>query len=426
MTKHLVTRRAALSLLAAVPFAARVGVQSQTRRLRRIFSGRYHDFLLDPEGTLKCWSNPAAQTPNAKGELGQGHVNGLKPYTLYSIPGLANVVSAGAGWDSSFAVLADGRIFAWGERGAGILGITPLAEVEVSGQARANTSTPTPVAVRFDAVDISVGADHVLALARDGTVWAWGAGGQGRLGNGPLPVINFKTRTPGAMSFVPFPMRIPGLSDVIAVSAGTDHSLALLKDGTVLAWGGNKRGQLGDGTTVDRATPVPVKGLGKVVAISASDVLSVVVLAGGTVWAWGGDGNGVLGRPPWNGSDGNANPLPRIVPGVAGARAVSASVGSVMVLTQTGTVISWGFNGYGNLGQGTTTGTVGQPPAVIKGLTGVQSVTTCASKGIAVLDDGRIFIWGGKVRPWVRLDGGPSGGSPSPILLSLEGLENPR
>lgn len=91
-----------------------------------------------------------------------------------------------------------------------------------------------------------------------------------------------------------------------------------------------------------------------------------------------------------------------------------------MILTQTGTVISWGFNGYGNLGQGTTTGTVGLPPAVIKGLTGVESVTTRWARGIAVLDDGRIFNWG-TVRPWVSLDGGSGGGSPSPILLSVDG-----
>lgn len=165
-----------------------------------------------------------------------------------------------------------------------------------------------------------------------------------------------------------------------------------------------------------------MKGIGKVVAISASDAFSVAVLADGTVFAWGSDGSGSLGRPPWNGG-GNANPLPRLVPGVAGARAVSASI-SVMILTQTGTVISWGFNGYGNLGQGTATGTVGLPPAVIKGLTGVESVTTRWARGIAVLDDGRIFNWG-TVRPWVSLDGGSGGGSPSPILLSVDGLENP-
>jgi alpha-tubulin suppressor-like RCC1 family protein len=259
----------------------------------------------------------------------------------------------------------------------------------------------------------------VLALARDGSVWAWGEGGDGRLGVGALPVIKFKTHTPASMKYLVFPMRIPGLSDVAAISAGGEHSLALLKDGTVLAWGGNKYGQLGDGTTTDRSTPVPVQGLRKAISICAGSLNSFAVQEDGAVFAWGSNDGGALGRP----GNGGPNPVPRPVPGVAGARAVSGS-GTGLVLTQGGTLIAWGFNGHGETGRGTTTGTTPVPPAPVKGLSGVRWMRMRDGAGIAVLDDGRIFNWGG-VRPWVALDGRTRFWSASPVLLSVDGLDNP-
>ncbi len=220
MPHHAMTRREALSLLSALPFATRLAAQERPARLRRIFPGLYHTLLLEPDGTLKGWSH--GPTRNSAGEFGLGHFDPVEPFKLYQVPRLTNVVAAGAAWDMSYAVLADGQVLSWGESRGGMLGTTPLAYVEVHAEAEGSKKhTPTPVAARIDGVDISVGDDHVLVLARDGTVWAWGDGGNGRLGVGGLPVINFKTHTPRAMSFVPFPVQIPGLTDVVAISAGS-------------------------------------------------------------------------------------------------------------------------------------------------------------------------------------------------------------
>lgn len=87
--------------------------------------------------------------------------------------------------------------------------------------------------------------------------------------------------------FVPYPVRIPNLQNVVAISAGDRHSLALLKDGTVRAWGLNRHGQVGDGTSTNRDVPTTVPGVRNAVAIAAGGYRSVAVLADGTVMEWG-------------------------------------------------------------------------------------------------------------------------------------------
>ena len=420
----LITRRSALVRLSVVPFAplaARLRAQAQPAGRRRIFPGTSHTLLLEPDGALKGW--PTGPTQNSSGELGQGHFDPMEKYRLFPIPGLGKVVAAGAGWDTSFAVLADGRVLSWGARGTGIRGITPLSYVEVRAEDGPGTPTPTPVAARVDAVDLSVGSKHVLALARDGTVWAWGDGSNGRLGIGPLPVIYFKTNAPGSMSFVPFPVQIPGLTDVMAVSAGFDHSLALLKDGSIRAWGGNKYGQVGDGTTVDRATPVLVPGIGKVIEIAAN-AFSVAVLADGRALTWGENLSRSLGRA-WK-DDGTPAPTPALVPGVINGRAVSVGNAHVLVLTQAGTIVSWGWDAFGQAGQGTAN-ELGVPAGAVKGVTGVHSVTASGNSSYAFLNDGRIVCWG-TGRSWISVRGGAADvrgrGNKTPILLNVDGLDN--
>ena len=200
-------RRDALSLLAALPFAVRLQAQTRSTAQHRLALTRIGGLLIEPGGTLKAWDcNPGASIdkPVPAAEFQRlGHNDPIDRHTLYSVPGIRDVKTAVAGSAAAFAVLADGRILAWGVGGSGELGITPRAEFEARAQARIKTSTPTPLAVPFDAVDVSSRYDHAMALARDGSVYTWGRGDSGQLGIGPLPMVNYTTRSARVEPYVP-------------------------------------------------------------------------------------------------------------------------------------------------------------------------------------------------------------------------------
>lgn len=300
---------------------------------------------------------------------------------------------------------------AWGTNaGDGRLGITSRAAFEATATWAPNSNSPVPVVTKFDAIDVSCQNEHVVALSRDGSVFTWGRAGKGRLGIGPLPAFDFKRYESAAASYVPFPIRVPDLVDVTAISAGGLHSLALLKDGTVRAWGDNSSGQLGDGTTTDRPSPVAVRGVRNAIAVAAAAQASAALLSDGTVMTWG---SIVRLAPP--------APVPAAVPGVRGIRDITAGGFHMAALTDTGTVMTWGDNTFYDLGRGRNVPPL--PPGVVSGLTGVQSIAATAAITTAVLASGRIMTWG-LARPWTRPDGGADR-TPTPILLWLDGLEQP-
>ena len=121
---------------------------------------------------------------------------------------------------------------------------------------------------------------------------AWGENGLGQLGDGTITNSDE-------------PVAVSGLSEVTAIAAGFADNLALLSNGTVMAWGNNQHGQLGDGTTdgVQTTYPVAVSGLSEVTAIAASGDHSLALLRNGTVMAWGQNGNGQLGDGTTTASD---------------------------------------------------------------------------------------------------------------------------
>jgi hypothetical protein len=131
------------------------------------------------------------------------------------------------------------------------------------------SSTPVPVSGLSGVVTVAGGYDHSLALRSDGTVWAWGSNSFGQLGN-------------GTTTNSPTPVPVSGLSGVVAVAGGMDHSLALRSDGTVWAWGSNYWGQLGNGTTTDSLTPVQVGGLSGVVDVAGKRQKSLALKSDGT------------------------------------------------------------------------------------------------------------------------------------------------
>jgi alpha-tubulin suppressor-like RCC1 family protein len=185
---------------------------------------------------------------------------------------------------------------------------------------------------------VAAGGTHSLALLTDGTVWTWGDNG-----------LRGSTRDGTPRTAVTAPAPIPGLGDVTAVSAGNFHSLALLRDGTVRAWGGNDDGQLGDGTTSDRPSPVTVSGLTDITAIAAGDRFSLALRRDGEVTTWGANERGQLGDGTYD-----DHSLPVDVRDLPAVTAASILTQHSLALLIGGTVMSWGWNADGQVGDGTT------------------------------------------------------------------------
>jgi alpha-tubulin suppressor-like RCC1 family protein len=306
-------------------------------------------------------------------------------------------------------VTADGTLLAWGSRMGGMLGITRPQDVGSDFIQPTDALSPTRLSVPFAAADVSASWQHALAVTKDGDVYAWGDVEFGRLGIGEAPVLRIGTNAPRTMPVLLYPVRVPGLTAVKAVAAGREHSLALMADGTVRAWGRNKSGQLGDGTTVDRNAPVQVPGITSAVAVAAGRSISAALLADGTVLAWGDNSNDAMGRsaPP-------ANPVPALVPNVAGATAIAAGDNHFLALTRAGTVFSWGYDQIGETGRNRVNSAV---PTAIPRLANVVAVYAKFRRSFAVLADGSVKIWGS-----VPLFGRPVGDldlSPVPIDLLL-------
>ena len=175
-------------------------------------------------------------------------------------------------WSFTTAAPPPGRslptpnVWGWGSNGAGQLGDCTTID----------RTTPVQVSNLSGIKDVSSGCAHSLAVKDAGTVWAWGSNYYGLLGDG--------TTTDRYT-----PVKVSGLSSITDVAGGCNHSLAVKNDGTVWAWGGNGYGQLGSGNYFEyfRTTPGKVSGLNNVVSVSSGGVHSLAVKDDGTVWTWG-------------------------------------------------------------------------------------------------------------------------------------------
>jgi alpha-tubulin suppressor-like RCC1 family protein/uncharacterized protein YkwD len=225
---------------------------------------------------------------------------------------------------------------------------------------------------------IAGGGYHSLALLERGSVLAWGLNTNGQLGDGS----NDQRVTPKQV-------QVPGT--VKAIAAGFAHSLALTAEKTVFAWGSNVAGELGDGTTTNRSTPVQVVGLSDIIAISAGFNHSLALKLDGSVWAWGDNSAGQLG---------DSSHVPRLTPvqvqtspSVSG-KIVKIAAGGVhnLALEQNGRVWAWGGNAYGQLGNGDTD----DRWLPVRPVNMYQVAAIAAGFGHSMVrkEDGSVWTWG--------------------------------
>ena len=213
--------------------------------------------------------------------------------------------------------------------------------------------------------------------ATGGSVWSWGGNRWGQLGDG--------TTTDRSA-----PVTVKGITDVTqVVSGGTASVYALRADGTVWAWGANWSGQLGDGTSVNRATPVQVKGPTKVTAIVATMFSAWAVTSDGYVWTWGSNAGGELGDGTYT-----DRLTPVRLSSISGVTAFWAIEGCSFAKKTDGTLWAWGDGSQGCLGNGslsrTATPTMTNVPAGVVKVVGVSSY----GRVYSVHSDGRVAQWG--------------------------------
>lgn len=311
--------------------------------------------LLD-SSQVRCWGE------GADGRLGTGGTDDIGDNELpaASAPidlGAGRTVKAiSVGGSHSCAILDNGQVRCWGLNDGGQLGYGNTATI---GDDEAPGSVgPVDLGAGRTAVEVSAGSAHTCAILDNGQVRCWGSGGQGRLGYGTTQNIgdNESTATAGPVNLG------PGRT-AKAISAGGDHTCAILDDGSLRCWGGNFNGQLGYGNTAnigDNEAPGSVGpvdlGAGRTaVAVAAGDSFTCALLDDDTIRCWG---QGSFGRLGYGNTAtiGNDEPPSAAGPIDFGAGAIAVETGSshACAVFETGAVRCWGNGGQGRLGYGNT------------------------------------------------------------------------
>jgi alpha-tubulin suppressor-like RCC1 family protein len=379
----------------------------------QIAIGFSHDLILLDDGTVLGWGT------NNNGNLGnnQPGVPSATPVQVSGLSSGSSITAITVGQNFSFALKSDGSVLAWGNNNNGQLG---------DGTATSK-STPVPVVCRQqDAAGsafcsgarylqgvtaLAAGNGSSFGLLADGSMLSWGSNAFGQLGDGttaPRRVpANVCAIGASAPCLVTNNNVLYGVSKTFGSSL-SNSAYAIESDGTVLAWGSNSNGQIGDGTTAQRTTPVQVSGLGSgsgVTAIAAGGLHCLALKSNGTALSWGNNSNGQLG----NGTIfAKTAPVQTLGLGSgSGVIALASGDKSTLALRSDGSVLAWGNNANGQLGNGTLAN-MNTPIQVVCRAGDVPASTFCSSAGylqgvtavatgtssLALLNDGTVLAWG--------------------------------
>jgi alpha-tubulin suppressor-like RCC1 family protein len=355
--------------------------------VRSLGSYEHHGCALRTDRTVWCWGG------NDYHQVGDGTTDARStPVQVETASGFLTGLTrlSASGYHHTCALKRNGTVWCWGSNDSGQLG---------DGSA---SPTPFPVRVRVlatgkpltDVTALAAGAAHSCALRSGGTVWCWGGGGSGQLGDG-----SFVPR----LGAVQVRRGSGALRGVRSIGAGISHSCAVRRDASAWCWGENEAGQLGEGTTDDRAVAQRVKGAGGLAlkgvrSVDGGGEHTCAAMIDGTARCWGGDQYGGLG----NGLAGDSRFATKVRRGSGTLQNVtSVDVGywHSCAATSRGQAWCWGAASSGELGIGPPPGASAQKAVRVRKnasrpLAGVMSIVAGDSTTCAVRKGRTAWCWG--------------------------------
>ncbi len=334
--------------------------------------GYNHSGAITENGDLYTWGY------NLHGELG----NGTTEDSHNPIKIMSNVKSVNLGERHGAAITKNGDLYTWGENNNGQLG---------NGTTE---SSFTPVKIMSNVKAVSLGEWHSAAITENGDLYTWGYNSDGQLGNGTTKD-----------SFIPIKI----MSNIKSISLGNFHSAAITENSDLYTWGHNYYGQLGDGTTED--SYIPQKITGNVKSVSLGERHSAAITENGDLYTWGWNSYGQLG-------DGtvdkmfDSNPTPTKV--MSNVKAVGLGWEHSAAITENGDLYTWGYNIYGQLGNGTTE----DSSIPIKIMSNVKSVDFGHLFSALITENGYLYTWG--FNWYGQLGNGTTEDSSTPIRIVID------
>jgi alpha-tubulin suppressor-like RCC1 family protein len=231
----------------------------------KVSCGAYHTAAIKTDGTLWTWGY------NNEGQLGDNTTTS-KSSPVQTVAGGKNWKEVSAGLTTTAAIKTDGTLWLWGRNIVGNLGDNTIT---------AKSSPVQTIAGGTNWKQVACGVDSVAAIKTDGTLWLWGGNIDGQLGDGTVLSRSSPVQT------------IAGGTNWKQVACGfttavENHTAAIKTDGTLWLWGGNSEGQLGDGTTTNRSSPVQTSSGGTTwKQVSVNRFSSFAIKTDGTIWYWG-------------------------------------------------------------------------------------------------------------------------------------------
>ena len=329
-----------------------------------------------------------------------------------SAPQAGEAVRKVVGSQHFLALMADGSVVGWGRHRDGQLG----EEALLNTRRRYGVAAPVRVALPGPAVDVAAGATSSFVLLADGSVWAWGRGTDGELGLGPAALSE---RLSNGEIGIARPQRIAELQDIVQITMGGNVGHALRRDGALFAWGSRAGGLLGDGQVAARwgeqppAADTPVAAVllgGKQMAKLGTGSVGVAIDAEGRVLQWpvprGPEKEGDVWKP--------LDPVPAAVPLPAAAVDLASTGGARLALLRDGTVWAWGYNLQGLFGTGRRADTNDSDrwraaPRPVPGVNQAVALVagTLGRHALVLLRDGSLRGWGNT--DWGQIGAGVHG-----------------